>query len=135
MNCHRARILVVDCPQGSLSGALDPALARHQVDFARDAFDTIYRIDCAVRPYDVIFIDLARGELPGPELWAYLSISRKSAARRMVFVASEPLNPETRAFLASVPNVCVELPLEAEALHMLAVRRASQACVGGPVAA
>jgi hypothetical protein len=53
----------------------------------------------------------------------------------MVFVASGPLRLETRAFLTSVPNVCVELPLEAEALHILAVRRASGTTVREPEAA
>jgi hypothetical protein len=134
VNSHRAQILVVDYPQGTLSTALGPALARHKVDFARDAFDVIYRIDCAARPYDLLFCDLARGELPGPALWAYLSISRKNEAKRMVFVTSDPLRPEMRAFLTSIPNVCVELPLEAEALHMLAVRRASQATAREPEA-
>jgi hypothetical protein len=132
VNGHRAQILVADCPQGTLSVALGPALARHTVDFARDAFDTLYRIDCAARPYDLLFCDLSRGDLTGPELWAYLSISRKNEAKRMVFVTSGPLRPETLAFLTSIPNVCVELPLEAEALHMLAVRRASQATAREP---
>lgn len=43
----------------------------------------------------------------------------------MVFVASGPLRAETRAFLSEVPNLCVELPFDAEAIDMLAVRRAS----------
>jgi hypothetical protein len=47
-------------------------------------------------------------------------------ARRIVFVASRPPRPEAQAFLARVPNVCVELPFDdAEALDLLAVRRAS----------
>jgi hypothetical protein len=117
------------------ASALGGALARHEVHFARDAFDAIYRIDSAARPYDVIFCDLARGDLPGPELWGYLSISRSSAAKRMIFVASGPLGPETRKFLTGVPNVCIDLPLDAEALHMLAVRRASHATVHEPEAA
>jgi len=124
MSRHRARILVVDCPQGTLALALEVALARHEVDFARDAFDGIYRIDCAVRPYDVVLCDLARGDVPGPELWAYLSISRQDAAERLVFVASAPLGSEAKAFLARVPNLCVELPVDPEAFDALARRRA-----------
>jgi DNA-binding NtrC family response regulator len=123
MSPRRARILVVD-NSGSLSLALEAALARHEADFARDAFDAIYRIDCATRPYDVVICDLARGDVPGAELWAYLSISRADAARRMVFVASAPLDPEAKAFLARVPNPCVELPADPDAFDALARRRA-----------
>lgn len=122
MNPRRARILVVD-NSGSLSLALEPAFTRHEVDIARDAFDAIYRIDCAARPYDVLLCDLARGDVPGPELWAYLSIGRKDAAERMVFVASAPLGPEARAFLARVPNPCLELPVDPEAFDALTRRR------------
>jgi len=124
MTRHRARILVVDQPQATLSHALEAAVARHDVDFARDAFDAIYRIDRAHRPYDVVLCDLARGDVPGPELWAYLSISRRDAAERMVFVASGSLGSEARAFLARVPNLCIELPVDPEAFDALARRRA-----------
>jgi hypothetical protein len=123
MSHRRARILIVDHPRGALSLTLEHALARHDVESARDAFDAIYRIDCAVHPHDLIFCDLARGDLPGPELWAYLSLGRKSAAGRIVFVASAPLRPETTAFLARVPNLCVELPVDPEAFDALARRR------------
>jgi DNA-binding NtrC family response regulator len=125
MNHHRARILVVDSPQGALSDAINEALTRHEVHIALNTADTIYRIDCAARPYDLLFCDLVRGDLSGAELWAFLSMNRKSAARRMVFVASGPLKRETEAFLARVPNVCVERPFDPDALDMLAVRRAS----------
>jgi DNA-binding NtrC family response regulator len=123
MTPRRARILVVDT-SGNLSLALEPALARHEAHFARDAFDAIYRIDCATHRYDIVICDLARGDVPGPELWAYLSISRTDAARRMVFVASAPLESEAKAFLARVPNICVELPADPDAFDALARRRA-----------
>ncbi len=110
MDPKRARVLVVDDAAHHLTDALSDTLVRHEVDFARDAFDAVYLIDCATEPYDVIFCDLARGDLPGPELWAYLSITRAGAAERMVFVASSPLRPETRRFLARTGNPCVELP-------------------------
>lgn len=125
MNRHRARLLVMDHPQGKLSLALEPALAGHHVDFARDAVDAIYHVDSARRPYDVVVCDLANGELPGPELWAYMSISRQDVAERMVFVASGPLGPATQAFLALVPNPCVQLPVDADAFVALARRRAA----------
>jgi CheY-like chemotaxis protein len=123
MKTRRARILVIDDARGTLSNALDGALSHHNVDFAGDAFDAIYRIDRAARPYDMIFCDLASGDVPGPELWAYLSLSRKSAASRMVFVASAALSLEATAFLERVPNLCFELPVDPDAFDALARRR------------
>ena len=129
MTRPRSRVLIVDDPDGRLSRGLRPALALHEVDVAHDAFDTIYRIDCAHPLYDLIFCDLARGDVPGPELWAYLSLRRRDAAERMVFVASGPLEANARAFLAGVPNARVELPLRPDTLDALArafaVRRLS----------
>jgi hypothetical protein len=110
MDRKRTHVLVVDDAADGLTRALSDSLALHEVEVARDAFEAIYRIDCATRPYDVIFCDLARGDIPGPELWSYLSITRAEAARRMVFVASGPLRPETRRFLARTGNPYVELP-------------------------
>ncbi len=117
----RARVLVVDDGTGGLSRALGDALVGHEVEVVSDAIEAIYAIDAA--PFDVIFCDL-RGDVPGPELWAYLSLDRTHDARRIVFVATEPLTAEALEFLERVPNPCVELPFDSEALHMLAVRRA-----------
>jgi hypothetical protein len=43
----------------------------------------------------------------------------------MVFVASAPLGSEAKAFLARVPNLCIELPLDPDAFDDLARRRAA----------
>jgi hypothetical protein len=109
MKGHRARILIVDHPNGRLSQALAPGLARHDVELARDAFDAIAKIDSAIPPHDLIFCDLSLADLAVPELWDYLSLASESAARRMVFVASGPLDAEARRFLARVPKGCIEL--------------------------
>jgi len=122
MKRSRSRILIVDDPEGRLSRSIVPALGPHEVDIARDAFDTIYRIDCAGRPYHLIFCDLARGDVPGPELWAYLSLRRRDAAERMLFVASGPLAATAKAFLARVPNPRIELPVDADELDALTRR-------------
>ena len=111
MDTIRSHVLVVDDAEGRLSDALALHLAGYQVVVARDAFDALYSIDCASPPYELIFCDLARSDLPGPELWAYLSVTHPQAAARMVFVASGPLCPEARDFVERTPNVFVELPL------------------------
>jgi CheY-like chemotaxis protein len=120
-----AHVLVVDDAERTLSIVLGACLEGHEMEVAKDAFDAIYRIDCAASPFDVIFCDLARGDLPGPELWAYLALTRSTAAQRMVFVASAPLQPDAQAFLRRIPNRCVGLPLDADAIDTLAICRAS----------
>jgi hypothetical protein len=114
MNTHRARILVIDDARSILSKALRGALTYHAVDIARDVVDAIYRIDCAVRPYDLIFSHLTHGDLPGPALWAYLSQKRQSAASRVVFVVLGHLRADMRRSLGRVPEVYVALPLATE---------------------
>jgi len=116
----RSRILVVDEPEGPLSLSLRSGAGWHEMDFARDAFDAIDRIEAASRPYDVILCDLARAELPGPELWAYLSVTFPDAAGRMAFVSSAPLLATAEAFLACIANRCVALPVDVATLVALA---------------
>jgi len=119
-----ARVLLVDDRDRTLSSALADALGEHEVETANDAFDAIYRIDCCDDPPDAIVCDLSRGDLPGPELWSYLSLTRRQAAERMVFVASGPLTVEARRFLRCVPNPCIALPATARAIGALVPQRA-----------
>ena len=75
MHHRRARVLVVDNVEGSLSSRLAEGFALHDVEFTRDRLDAIRRIDCAT------------------------------------------------AFVQCVPNLCVDLPIDAEALDSLVNRR------------
>jgi hypothetical protein len=125
MHTRRARVLVVDGPERSLSCALETVLLGHEVHVANDVFDAVYRVEGAGRPYDIILCDLARVSLAGPELWAYLSIAHKHAAERMVFVASGPLQPQAWAFLSRSPNPCIDLPASSAMLEAVVSRRAA----------
>lgn len=122
---RRGRVLIVDNSDGTLCSALEPGLAAHDVEVVRDGLDAIHRIDCAHRAHDVIFCDLACEPVPGPELWAFLGLSRSTAAERVVFIASTPIRAETVAFLERIRNPCLTLPLDADGLHALVNRRAS----------
>ena len=119
----------------SLLCALEDRAHAYDVDVAKDAFDAIYPLDSGASPYDVIFCDINRDDLPGPELWAYLSVSRPEAAASMVFVASTPPPLEVQAFLERVPNPCVYLPEDVGSIEMLVRQRSMGAemrlaCVG-----
>jgi CheY-like chemotaxis protein len=123
----RARVLVVDDPEGTLSRTLDTVLAHHEVETSHDVVDALCRIDSTNSHFNVIFCDATRGEITGPELWAYLSRHRQAAAKRLVFVSTGPVPPDTRAFLARVPNAWLELPSDNDALRTLIARRAASA--------
>jgi hypothetical protein len=82
------------------------------------------RIDSTNDLFNVILCDATRGEITGPELWAYLSRHRQAAAKRLVFVSSGPVPPDTRAFLARVPNAWLELPSDNDALRTFIARHA-----------
>ncbi|HEY2515465.1 MAG TPA: hypothetical protein VGI39_31575 [Polyangiaceae bacterium] len=125
MHTRALKVLVVG-PHPALLRALHERDEPVEVEIARDAFDAIDRIDCASAPYSAIFCDIDRADLPGPELWAYLSISRADAAARMVFVASAPPSLATQAFLDRVPNACVHLPEDVEAIPALVERAMSR---------
>jgi hypothetical protein len=120
---RRGRVLVVDNPGRTLIHALRAGLAGHDVEVVCDALDAIYRIDCAEGSHDVVFCDLECGQLSGPELWAFLAQRRGRVADRVVFVASSPPRPETPAFLARVPNPCLQLPADAKAIDAIVTRR------------
>jgi hypothetical protein len=113
------RFLVVDRAHGPLAYALAPAMSRHDVDFARDAVEVIHKIDCADPGYDLVLSDAVLGELPGPELRAYLALTRRRAAESVVYVISAPLSPQRRALVQRVPSMCVALPIGGECLDAL----------------
>ena len=119
---RRLRILLIDDPEHALFRALRALLTPHDVEVAQDALDAIHRIDCAVRHHDVIFCDAADGELPGPLLWAYLSIGRAAAAHSMVLVARGIVRHEARMLVARVPVPCVHLPSNRKAIDALVAR-------------
>src|SRR5579872_7152786 len=111
MNQSRTNVLIVEDSEGNVFDALRAALAGHDVEIARGAFDAIGRIEGAGRPHDVIFRDLTTvDEMPGLELWAHVALVRPDAAERMIFVASASLPARTRAFLDRLANHCLDLP-------------------------
>jgi len=127
MQARRARVLIVDDSDHSLSPALEPGLLRHDLEIAAGAPDAIRRIDCAARcPHDVILCDPTIGDdLPGLDLWAYLTLNRTAVAHRRVFVTSPRLPPRRRVFLSRIPNLCIERPVDGHALDALVNRRAT----------
>jgi DNA-binding NtrC family response regulator len=129
MHNRQARVLIVENSRQTLARALQSALIRHEVQVARGAFDALNRIDCEGSPYEVVFCDLsdrACNDLAAPELWASLSLRRATVARRMVFLASGRLSSKASAFLDRIPDPCVALPIDAEAIDALVNRRATR---------
>ncbi len=121
---RRLRILLIDDSRGTLASGFLRLLSPHDVEVASDTLDAIHRIDCAAYPHDLIFCDLVRGkgELSGPLLWAYLKIGRPFSARRMVFVATKPIDAPTEELLSGVTVPCIYMPTDSETLDELFAR-------------
>jgi CheY-like chemotaxis protein len=107
------------------SCALARVLAAHDVESAPDAFAAIHRLEEADRPFDVILCDVTTEKLPGPELWAYLSVDSGHLAERIVFIGARALPAQTAAFLERVPNPYVDLRTGTDALAAILAMRAS----------
>jgi hypothetical protein len=123
MTAPPKRVLIVDDAVNTLSRTLEPYLGAREVELARDTFDVVYAIETALEPYDALFCDLGRTDLPAWTLWAYLADGRANAADRMVFVASGRLSDEAKEFLDRVPNTVLDLTADGSVLEHLARRR------------
>jgi len=74
--------------------------------------------------FDLVLCDVMMPELPAPELHARLSAIDPAAAAGLVFMTGGAFTPREQAFLASVPNRCLEKPLDlAELRALLRARR------------
>jgi hypothetical protein len=101
------RLLVVGRPeQLAILGEL---VRRDDVDVAVDALRAVSAIDSAVAAHRAILWFFSDGDEPGPELWTYLAMGNARAIERLVFVATPPLCPESRAFLQQLSIPWIDL--------------------------
>jgi CheY-like chemotaxis protein len=73
--------------------------------------------------YDVILCDVMMPGMNGVELRNRLEPIAPDQAARIVFITGGLLIPQVRALLDSVPNTCLEKPLDLEGLRELIRRR------------
>ncbi|MBS1120262.1 MAG: uncharacterized protein H6Q90_2490 [Deltaproteobacteria bacterium] len=111
----RGRVLVVDDEQALLRSVSDLLGEVHEVVTAssgRQALEVL-RED---RGFDVVLADLMMADVTGMDLYEAVCTSNPVLARRFVFMTGGAFTARGRAFLADVPNVCLEKPFDADEL-------------------
>ena len=73
--------------------------------------------------FDVILCDVMMPRMNGVELRNRVEQFSADQAARIVFITGGLLLPQVRALLDSVPNTCLEKPLDLEGLRELIRRR------------
>jgi nitrogen-specific signal transduction histidine kinase/CheY-like chemotaxis protein len=119
----RPRLLVVD--DEPLVGRAVKRLLRDaaDVEVESDGRAALGRIARGER-FDLVLCDVMMPELPAPDLHAALARLDRRAADALVFMTGGAYAPREQAFLASVPNRCLEKPLDLRELRALLAGRA-----------
>jgi signal transduction histidine kinase len=71
------------------------------------------------RTFDVILCDLMMPHLTGMDIFAALSDALPEVVDRMVFLTGGAFSPDTRHFLATVPNQCLDKPFSPQNLRAM----------------
>ena len=125
-SARRARVLVID-DEPVLARALGRILGRvHEVTLENDAASALATI-AQERTFDVIFCDYMMPNVNGAEFYSRLDLSAPELVSRVVFLTGGVFTEAGREFLDSVPNPCLEKPVDASALLALIERMVADA--------
>lgn len=116
----RARVLVVD-DDPVLGVTLRRVLRDHVVTVVTAAADALLLLDAGEK-FDVILSDMMMPEMSGMEFHAELMRRYPDAAARVVFISGGTFTAGASAFLAQVPNECLEKPFAVDTLRTLIKR-------------
>jgi CheY-like chemotaxis protein len=115
-----SRILVVD-DDALVARSLARMLRGHELVLSGDGESALW--ECLSRDFDLILCDLMMPRLDGVGFFAALKDHRPKLASRVVFMTGGAFTSETRAFLESLPNPCMEKPIQAPRLFEAARRQ------------
>ncbi len=126
----RGRILVVDDDAGILACFERMLGDHHELVCTASGAEARALLEGGSR-FDLVFCDLMMPSVSGMDLHAWLAGHDPALAVRMVFMSGGAFTPKAREFLARVPNLRLEKPLEAEvvvgvASMMVATGRAAR---------
>jgi nitrogen-specific signal transduction histidine kinase len=110
----RARVLVID-DELAISRAIRSALVQHDVTISENGRDA--RTLGLSGAFECILCDLLMPDLSGQELYDLLRAEARGLERRIVFMTGGAFGPRARAFLAAVPNRCLEKPFSLSAVE------------------
>ncbi|MFO0760445.1 MAG: response regulator [Byssovorax sp.] len=115
---RRGRVLVIDA-ETQVAHAMARILGReHEVSLEVDGRSALTRLSEG-EEFDVVFCDVHLPDLTGIQLYDALSRRRPELARRLVFLTSDGIAPDSKRFLESLPNVSLSKPFATESLRAL----------------
>ncbi len=118
---RRLRVLVVD-DEPALGRAVQSLLSReHEVAMTTNGAEGFERI-ASVDPPDVVLCDLMMPEMTGAELHARVLREYPALARRFVFMTGGAITSETRAFLTTIAQPCLQKPFSPSELREVLLR-------------
>jgi signal transduction histidine kinase len=110
-------VLVVE-DEAAIGRILQRLLVPHQVTVVTRARAALERL-AAGEHFDVIISDLMMPDLTGMDFHAELRRLRPALADQVVFMSGGAFTPATRAFLSTIPNPCLDKPIDATKLRLL----------------
>lgn len=115
---RRGRVLVVDA-ETQVAHAMARILGReHEVFLELDGSAALVRL-VGGEDFDIVFCDVSLPGLSGIDLYASLAGERPEIAARLVFLTAHDTTPDSRRFLATIPNVTLSKPFATESLRAL----------------
>jgi CheY-like chemotaxis protein len=118
---QRPRILIVD-DEPLIGRALGRMLrSTYDVEVSPGAQDAIARLERG-EAFDLILSDVMMPEMTGIDLFHHLERTRPADARRMIFFTGGSFTEESRVFLETVSNPCLQKPVDPDALRALIER-------------
>jgi PAS domain S-box-containing protein len=123
----RARVLVVD-DEETLLRSIDALLGdTHEVVTASSGRQALDRL--RTETFDVILADLMMADVTGMDLYRAVRTDHPGLERQFLFMTGGAFTAESRRFLDSIPNRCVDKPFDADdllrAIGEIAERRAA----------
>ena len=114
---HKKRVLVIDDDQGMVR-AYRRLLQHHDATVLDSGIDALRLIERGAA-FDVILCDLMMPDFDGVAFYERLEQTAPTLVSRVVFCTGGAFTSRSRSFLASVSNVVLDKPVDAEKLRLL----------------
>ena len=118
----RARILVIDDEPLFVSALTRSLEEEHEVVGLTSARDALGQLDGG-RVFDLILCDIMMSDMSGIDFHRALAIQAPDTAAQVVFMTGGAFTPSARTFLQTIPNRCVEKPIDRETIDELVRER------------
>lgn len=119
---RRGRVLIIDDDEALTEIMRAALIAENDVAITSSARDALDWLKHGNR-FDIVLCDVMMPSMDGLAFHAAVRASVPEMASRIVFITAGPPQREMRDALLSLPNLCLNKPVELEGLHALVRRR------------